>query len=99
MWDFSELGNIIFVLQTVQAKDVGGKQGTATVNVVVTDINDESPLFDGGPYSFRVREGESGADVGKVLALDSDSGDNANVHYSVPEDSPFSIDAIDGRIR
>lgn len=91
--------NRLHDLQTVHAMDVGGKQGTATVNVVVTDVNDESPLFDGGPYSFRVREGESGADVGKVRALDSDSGDNANVHYSVPEDSPFSIDAIDGRIR
>ena len=86
-------------MQTIQATDVGGKRGTANVNVVVTDINDESPIFEGGPYSFRVREGESGADVGKVLALDSDSGDNANVHYSVPEESPFSIDAIDGRIR
>ena len=69
------------------------------MRVVVTDINDESPIFDGGPYSFRVREGEGGADVGKVLALDSDSGDNANVQYRVPEESPFSIDAIDGRIR
>ena len=83
----------------MQATDVGGKRGTANVNVVVTDINDESPVFEGGPYSFRVREGESGADVGKVLARDSDSGDNANVQYSVPEESPFSIDAIDGRIR
>ena len=83
----------------MQATDVGGKRGTANVNVVVTDINDESPVFEGGPYSFRVREGESGADVGKVRALDDDNGDNANVHYSVSEDSPFSIDAIDGRIR
>ena len=91
--------NVLLVPQTVQATDVGGKRGTANVNVVVTDINDESPVFEGGPYSFRVREGESGADVGKVLARDSDSGDNANVQYSVPEESPFSIDAIDGRIR
>ena len=86
-------------MQTVRAEDVGGKQGTATVKVTVIDINDSSPRFDGVPYSFRVREGESGADVGKVRAFDDDNGDNANVHYSVSEDSPFSIDAIDGRIR
>ena len=62
-------------------------------------MNDEVPHFEGTPYSFRVREGESGADVGRVRAVDDDVGDNANVYYKVPEDSPFSIDTVGGQIR
>jgi protocadherin-15 len=91
--------NIIRYSLTVRAEDIGGKYSTATINVVVTDINDSNPKFENEPYSFRVREGESGADVGRVEASDGDSGDNANMFYTVPESSPFAIDAIGGQIR
>ncbi|TRY81062.1 hypothetical protein TCAL_04540 [Tigriopus californicus] len=83
----------------VRAEDPGGKFGTATVNIVVTDINDQNPFFVDLPYSFRVKEGETGASVGRVRAEDHDIGDNALIYYSVPDDSLFSIDAISGEIR
>lgn len=83
----------------VRAEDPGGKFGTATVNIVVTDINDQNPYFVDLPYSFRVKEGETGASVGKVRAEDNDIGDNALIYYSVPDESLFAIDAISGEIR
>ena len=34
----------------VQATDEGGKAATATVNVIVTDVNDQNPEFKNAPY-------------------------------------------------
>lgn len=44
-------------------------------------------------------EGLDGAPVGKVEAVDGDEGINALVHYSLPDDLPFLIDANTGHIR
>ena len=88
--------------QTIQAEDPGHKFGTASVNIKVTDVNDETPQFLGLPYSFRVLEGTVGATVGKVEAKDSDVGLNAKVSYSLIEqeqESSFSIDSQSGEIR
>uniref|UniRef100_A0A8C6BLD9 Protocadherin-15 n=1 Tax=Monodon monoceros TaxID=40151 RepID=A0A8C6BLD9_MONMO len=57
---------------------------TATVNVVVTDVNDNDPVFD--PYLLRnlsVVEEEANAFVGRVWATDADAGINGQVHYSL----------------
>ncbi|KAM9052160.1 protocadherin-15 [Megaptera novaeangliae] len=57
---------------------------TATVNVVVTDVNDNAPVFD--PYLLRnlsVVEEEANAFVGQVRATDPDAGINGQVHYSL----------------
>ena len=48
----------------ISAKDEGMKSSTATVNIIVTDVNDQNPAFKNLPYSFRVKEGEVGAFVG-----------------------------------
>lgn len=40
-----------------------------------------------------------GASVGQVEAVDGDEGINALVHYSLPDDLPFLIDANTGHIR
>ena len=53
------------LLQMISAKDEGMKASTATVNIIVTDVNDQNPAFKNLPYSFRVKEGEVGAFVGK----------------------------------
>lgn len=84
---------------SISAQDNGGKANTATVNIKVTDVNDQSPEFVSLPYSFRVVEGESEAEVGKVEALDEDIGENAIVHYSVQEDEFFDIDELSGLIK
>uniref|UniRef100_A0A673U2S3 Protocadherin related 15 n=1 Tax=Suricata suricatta TaxID=37032 RepID=A0A673U2S3_SURSU len=57
---------------------------TATVNVLVTDVNDNAPVFD--PYlprNLSVVEEESNAFVGQVRATDPDAGINGQVHYSL----------------
>lgn len=70
----------------------------ATVNIVVSDINDKNPEFMNLPYEFSVQEGENNVFVGQVLATDADEGINAQVTYSLPADVPFSIDAVNGNI-
>ena len=82
----------------ISAKDEGMKSSTATVNIIVTDVNDQNPAFKNLPYSFRVKEGEVGAFVGRVLAEDRDVGSNADISYSLSEDVPFSIEESSGKI-
>jgi len=56
------------------------------VQVIVTDVNDNSPVFDeaDGPPSFAVTENSpAGALVGKVSAHDADAGSNGIVMYSI----------------
>ncbi|XP_056385985.1 protocadherin-15 [Hyla sarda] len=57
---------------------------TATVNVLVTDVNDNNPVFD--PYlprNLSVPEEEVNAYVGQVRATDPDAGVNGQVRYSL----------------
>ncbi|NXF22898.1 PCD15 protein, partial [Rhodinocichla rosea] len=57
---------------------------TATVNIVVTDVNDNGPVFDMFlPKNFSVQEEEANAFVGQVRATDADAGVNGQVHYSL----------------
>ena len=41
----------------VKAEDPGKFSTTATVNIKVTDINDNNPKFDEDSYLFHVKEG------------------------------------------
>lgn len=57
---------------------------TATVNVVVTDVNDSAPVFD--PYlprNLSVVKEEASAFVDQVRATDPGAGINGQVHYSL----------------
>ncbi|KAE8589991.1 hypothetical protein XENTR_v10017891 [Xenopus tropicalis] len=57
---------------------------TATVNVVVTDVNDNDPVFDLYlPRNLSVQEEELNAFVGQVRATDPDAGVNGQVRYSL----------------
>uniref|UniRef100_A0A672V9V7 Protocadherin-15 n=1 Tax=Strigops habroptila TaxID=2489341 RepID=A0A672V9V7_STRHB len=57
---------------------------TATVNIVVTDVNDNGPVFDMFlPKNLSVQEEEANAFVGQVRATDPDAGVNGQVHYSL----------------
>ncbi|XP_059973720.1 protocadherin-15 isoform X6 [Mesoplodon densirostris] len=57
---------------------------TATVNVVVTDVNDNAPVFDTYlPRNLSVVEEEANAFVGQVRATDPDAGINGQVYYSL----------------
>ncbi|XP_019738894.1 protocadherin-15-like isoform X3 [Hippocampus comes] len=73
---------------------------SATVNIVVTDVNDNDPLFDPSmPVNLTVSEKQDHAFVGQVKASDPDLGASGQVHYRlVNHRTLFSIDAA-GAIR
>ncbi|XP_041752095.2 cadherin-18 [Coregonus clupeaformis] len=72
----------------VQAKDmagsVGGLSGSTTVNVTLTDVNDNPPKFPQKNYQLYVPESaQIGKAVGKIKANDKDLGVNAEMRYSI----------------
>ncbi|CAG0884506.1 unnamed protein product [Darwinula stevensoni] len=80
----------------VRAEDPSGLSSTATVNILVLDINDKNPEFQNLPFQFQVVEGKADAFVGTVRARDEDAGENGAVFYSVPRESGFKIDRETG---
>ncbi|BFZ24031.1 hypothetical protein BsWGS_27070 [Bradybaena similaris] len=89
---------------TVRASDHGSPiqlSETALIKVVVTDVNDNGPVFSRDEYRFYIRENlHSGCVVGHVVADDLDAGRNGQVHYffSKPQ-TYFTISAQSGEIR
>lgn len=85
----------------LKAEDNGGLSTTSTVNIKVTDINDNNPEFTEASlsYRFKVEEGRDNAIVGTVHATDADEGVNAAISYSIPSDLPFLIDEESGEIK
>ncbi|XP_058228727.1 cadherin-12a isoform X2 [Hemibagrus wyckioides] len=72
----------------IQAKDMGGQlgglAGTTTVNITLTDVNDNPPRFAKSVFHLRVPESAPiGSSVGKIKAHDLDTGPNAKVEYRV----------------
>ncbi|XP_066481890.1 cadherin-6 isoform X3 [Tiliqua scincoides] len=74
----------------IQAKDMGGQMGglsgTTTVNITLTDVNDNPPRFPQSAYQFRIPESTPpDAPVGRIKASDADVGQNAEMEYSIIE--------------
>ncbi|XP_050707145.1 fat-like cadherin-related tumor suppressor homolog [Eriocheir sinensis] len=92
------------VVATVVATDGGVPplSATALVNLTITDVNDNSPVFTLPTYTATVREDAlQGASVVQVSASDVDHGVNSLVCYSIKagnEDHCFTIDDDTGII-
>nr|XP_033708658.1 cadherin-18 isoform X2 [Tursiops truncatus] len=72
----------------IQAKDmagqVGGLSGSTTVNITLTDVNDNPPRFPQSTIHLYVPESaQVGSAVGKIKANDADTGSNADMTYSI----------------
>ncbi|XP_067331080.1 cadherin-18-like isoform X1 [Channa argus] len=72
----------------IQAKDmagsVGGLSGSTTVNITLTDVNDNPPKFPQKSYQLYVPElAPIGKAVGRIRANDEDEGENAEMTYSI----------------
>ncbi|KAH1177429.1 cadherin-9 isoform X1 [Mauremys mutica] len=72
----------------IQAKDMGGQMGglsgTTTVNITLTDVNDNPPRFPQSTYQFSSPESASlGTPLGRIKANDLDVGENAATEYSI----------------
>ncbi|KAG8133219.1 hypothetical protein E2320_011031, partial [Naja naja] len=71
----------------IQAKDMGGQlgglAGTTTVNISLSDVNDNPPRFPQKHYQMSILESAPvSSTVGRVLAKDLDEGINAEMKYS-----------------
>uniref|UniRef100_A0A8C2E6M6 FAT atypical cadherin 1a n=1 Tax=Cyprinus carpio TaxID=7962 RepID=A0A8C2E6M6_CYPCA len=70
------------------AKDGGGKVGFCTVNVILTDINDNAPQFRAADYRVNVASDmPRGTTILKIAASDMDEGSNADITYSIEGDA------------
>ncbi|KAL1115659.1 hypothetical protein AAG570_005949, partial [Ranatra chinensis] len=82
-------------LLNMTAFDVGSLSDWTIVRVKVYDINNNLPIFEKPWYDFQALEGVySGQVIGRVLAVDSDFGANANINYSLLGDNgslPFGV--------
>ncbi|XP_038652451.1 cadherin-6-like [Scyliorhinus canicula] len=72
----------------IQAKDMGGQMGglsgTTSVNITLTDVNDNPPRFPQSVYQMSVKESSrEGAAVGRIKAYDADIGENAEIIYRI----------------
>uniref|UniRef100_A0A8C3CCI9 Cadherin 9 n=1 Tax=Cairina moschata TaxID=8855 RepID=A0A8C3CCI9_CAIMO len=72
----------------IQAKDMGGQMGglsgTTTVNITLTDVNDNPPRFLQSTYQFNSPESAPpGTPLGRIKANDPDLGENAETEYSI----------------
>jgi len=87
---------------TVIATDNGLPPGSAavTVNVFVTDTNDNDPVFTRQVYQFTIEENlDKGARVGVVSATDNDLDANAALRYTLlPANSSFQLNPLTGEI-
>ncbi|XP_076089767.1 protocadherin Fat 4-like [Mytilus galloprovincialis] len=78
---------------------------TTAVNVFITisDINDNTPQFTNGTYTFLVDENVAlSSVVGQVLAIDSDSSGAGLVYYSISsgnEEGKFAVDLLSGNVK
>ncbi|XP_077209545.1 cadherin-20 isoform X2 [Paroedura picta] len=82
----------------IQAKDMGGQlgglAGTTTVNITLSDVNDNPPRFPQKHYQMSVLESAPvSSTVGRVLAKDLDEGINAEMKYSLVDGD--GLDAFD----
>nr|XP_048695635.1 cadherin-6 isoform X2 [Caretta caretta] len=74
----------------IQAKDMGGQMGglsgTTTVNITLTDVNDNPPRFPQSTYQFKTPESAPPeSPIGRIKANDADMGENAEIEYSITE--------------
>ncbi|XP_067107343.1 cadherin-12-like [Osmerus mordax] len=82
----------------IQAKDMGGQlgglAGTATINITLSDVNDNPPRFSKSFYHLKVPESSSvSSTIGRIKAHDLDIGKNAEVEYNiVPGDGGAMFD-------
>ncbi|OQV12981.1 Protein dachsous [Hypsibius exemplaris] len=76
----------------VIASDRGEPARTAqrAITVHVVDLNDNRPTFSSNVVTIEIVEGTSaGVEIGTVLAVDADSGENGRVSYSIIRGNVF----------
>ncbi|XP_032376231.1 LOW QUALITY PROTEIN: neural-cadherin-like [Etheostoma spectabile] len=71
-------------LLVVEARDGGGMTGTGTATIQIKDVNDHAPRFTDHSCLARISENaEPNAEVLELAAEDKDTGENAQLTFSV----------------
>ncbi|KAL1490534.1 hypothetical protein ABEB36_013210 [Hypothenemus hampei] len=89
---------------TIQAIDGGTPplSNVATVNITVTDCNDNAPIFNSVSYSALIKEdAHVGDKIVQIIATDLDSNENGEITYSINDGdqlNQFSIDPKTGYV-
>lgn len=85
---------------TIVATDGGSPSlsGSTQVEILVTDANDNSPVFSDDSLSVAISENTTaGSAVFVLVATDADSGTNAEILYSLsPAETPFAVHPSSG---
>ncbi|XP_028423953.1 protocadherin Fat 4-like [Perca flavescens] len=84
---------------TISISD-GVNSDSAVVEVQVTDVNDNSPVFTSDSVTYSIPEdAEVGSNVTVVSATDKDSSFNKEIRYSLREgEGKFSVDPVSGMV-
>ncbi|KAM8732248.1 protocadherin alpha-7-like [Acanthopagrus schlegelii] len=75
---------------TIVAKDAGepSLSSDKNIKIIVSDVNDNSPVFSQSPYTFYITENNNqGASIFSVTARDDDEGSNALISYHILRDA------------
>ncbi|XP_030251885.1 protocadherin alpha-7-like isoform X18 [Sparus aurata] len=75
---------------TIFAKDAGepSLSSDKSIKIIVSDVNDNSPVFSQSPYTFYITENNNpGASILSVTARDDDEGSNALMSYHILRDA------------
>nr|XP_033326560.1 cadherin-23 isoform X1 [Megalopta genalis]XP_033326561.1 cadherin-23 isoform X1 [Megalopta genalis]XP_033326562.1 cadherin-23 isoform X1 [Megalopta genalis] len=91
---------------SLEARDLGSpsNKDAATLNICVTDYNDNPPVFISPQHNTTIRVPENvtiGTPIIQIEAKDADTGPNGDVHYRLKQDlaghwRTFDIDDITG---
>lgn len=82
---------------TIQANNGLGGSTTATMNIQVTDENDNQPQFTPSVGTFNVDENEAlGAMITTIVCSDADDGVNANLLYKITGGNTGNAFRLDG---
>ncbi|KAH8260379.1 hypothetical protein KR026_010588 [Drosophila bipectinata] len=95
-------GNYIILEATVSDNGSPRLSDKVKVKVIVTDVNDNAPVFLRAPYHVTISEGASeGTHIAHVFTQDADEGLNGDVYYSLAEGNEvgqFSLDGATGQL-
>ncbi|XP_061463314.1 cadherin-19-like [Rhineura floridana] len=81
-----------FVVVHARVGQTGGRSATTTVTINLSDVNDNPPRFQQKRYEMYVSEAAPvGTILGKIMADDSDIGENAAMDYVIEGDTPLVV--------
>ena len=92
------LGDSFEVMITVNDNGMPNLHSTTVLEIMITDVNDNPPVFTQTQYTASIPENTArGTPVLTVLATDTDSGQNRDILYSI-NSTQFAINSNSGEI-